>query len=85
MVGGIEALLRIVVKNNIEKMGATDLTPAVKSRLRVFDDSYMVLADENIRGLMKPCAIIIRAALFHPHEFKIEMPPTANPICETDE
>lgn len=62
------------INHQTQKLGRRVRKPFLKKSLRVFVDSYIIPAKENMAGEDNPCASIIVKAPAQPHEVIEKIP-----------
>lgn len=86
LIDGGAAILALIIRNhNKVNLGVTINSPLVRTILRVWFISYVILARQNNPDETTPCAIIISNAPMSPQFVNDITPATRIPIWPTDE
>lgn len=85
ILGGAAMLAADIMNQSIVMAGNRLISPLVRSRLRVWVVSYVMLARENIAEEHRPWAIIIVKAEDQPQVELDMVPAIKSPICPTEE
>lgn len=83
--GGAAILVLQLINHHRVMEGKMLIIPLVKKILRVWVNSYVVLARRNSAEEDNPCAIIMARAPCHPQSVEVRIPARRIPIWPIDE